>query len=41
MGKIWHRLNERNDIKFIQNKMGRKRVKIYERGNDEGSVTEK
>ena len=27
-----------NDFKFIQNKMGRRRVKIQERGNDEESL---
>ena len=31
-------LNRRNDIKFIQNKIGRIRVKILERERDEGSV---
>ena len=27
-----------NDIKFIRNKIGRRRVKILKRENDEGSV---
>ena len=37
---VWKKygLNEINDIKFIQNKMGRRRVKIQERGNDEESL---
>ena len=37
---MWEKygLNWENDIKFIQNKMERRRVKILKRENDEGSV---
>ena len=40
---VWKKygLNEKNDIKFIQNKMERKIVKLWERENDEESVTVK
>ena len=40
---MWEKygLNERNDIKYIQNKIGRKKVKLKESKKDEGSVTVK
>ena len=34
-------LNGKNDIKFIQNKIGKKCVKIYERKKNKGNVTVK
>ena len=37
---VWEKyaLNEKNDIKFIKIKMGRRKVKLYETEKDEGSV---
>ena len=40
---LWEKygLNGKNNIKFIQNKMEKRRVKIYKRENEEESVTVK